>query len=277
METSNVGFRFCPTDEELINYFLKNKILGKPWLVDDKITEVSICSYEPASLPALSMIKSKDPVWYFLSPKEYKSPKKSLTKRTTPSGFWKSTGKDRKVKEGKRRDGLVIGIKKTLVYHEGKSSNAVPTPWIMHEYHITCLPLADQGNVRDIPSGSNSTKPGHYLVISDSNTVEATNTPPQVEQAGQESLSDFSVNDVTMLMNEQEDLCPWDTLCPIPNTLFIDNNDNTKVQLQTTCLARNDDEDLGAFTQIESLLADHQEFITQENCEEYMLKWSCLL
>ncbi|CDY59815.1 BnaA09g51630D [Brassica napus] len=267
METSNVGFRFCPTDEELINYFLKNKILGKPWLVDDKIREVSICSYEPASLPALSMIKSKDLVWYFLSPKEYKSPKKSLTKRTTPSGFWKSTGKDRKIKEDKRRDGVVIGIKKTLVYHEGKSSNAVPTPWIMHEYHITCLPLADQstyvicklfykGNVGDIPSGSNSTKPSHYLVISDSNTVEATNTPPQVEQAGQESLSGFSVNDVTMLMNEQEDLSPWDTLCPIPNTLFIDNNDNTK---------------------IESLLADHQEFITQENFEEYMLKWSCLL
>lgn len=95
-------------------------------------------------IAALSMIKSKDPVWYFLSPKEYKSPKKSLTKRTTPSGFWKSTGKDRKVKEEKRRDGIVIGIKKTLVYHEGKSSNAVPTPWIMHEYHITCLPLADQ-------------------------------------------------------------------------------------------------------------------------------------
>ena len=46
-----MGFRFCPTDEELINYFLKNKILGKPWLVDDKIREVSICSYEPASLP----------------------------------------------------------------------------------------------------------------------------------------------------------------------------------------------------------------------------------
>lgn len=95
-------------------------------------------------IAALSMIKSKDLVWYFLSPKEYKSPKKSLTKRTTPSGFWKSTGKDRKIKEDKRRDGVVIGIKKTLVYHEGKSSNAVPTPWIMHEYHITCLPLADQ-------------------------------------------------------------------------------------------------------------------------------------
>ncbi|KAJ0265149.1 NAC domain-containing protein [Hirschfeldia incana] len=281
METIKVGFRFCPTDEELINYFLKNKIQGKPWLVDDTIREVSICSCEPASLPALSMIKSKDHVWYFLSPKEYKSPKKSQTKRTTPSGFWKSTGKDRKVRGDKRRNGVVIGNKKTLVYHEGKSSNAVPTPWVMHEYHITSLPPADQsyvickifykGNVRDIPSGSNSKEASQYLVLNDSNSVGATNTPPQVEQAGQENLSGFSMNGVTMLMNEQEDLCAWDALCPIPNTLFIDNNDNTNVQLQAPCLAQDNDEDLGVLTHIESLFTDHQEFLMQENSEENMI------
>lgn len=95
-------------------------------------------------IAALSMIKSKDPVWYFISPKEYTSPKKNVTKRTTPSGFWKVTGNDRKVKEEKRRNGVVIGIKKTLVYHEGNSSNAARTPWTMHEYHITCLPYVTQ-------------------------------------------------------------------------------------------------------------------------------------
>lgn len=95
-------------------------------------------------IAALSMIKSKDPVWYFISPKEYTSPKKNVTKRTTPSGFWKVTGNDRKVKEEKRRNGVVIGIKKTLVYHEGNSANAARTPWTMHEYHITCLPYVTQ-------------------------------------------------------------------------------------------------------------------------------------
>lgn len=60
-------------------------------------------------------------------------------KRTTGSGFWKPTGVDRKIRD-KRGNGVVIGFKKTLVYHEGKGPNGVRTPWAMHEYHITCLP-----------------------------------------------------------------------------------------------------------------------------------------
>lgn len=79
-------------------------------------------------IAALSTIKSKYHVWYFLSPKEYTSTKKNVTKRTTPSGFWKSTGNDRNVRKDKRKNGVVIGTKKTLVYHEGKSSSAVRTP-----------------------------------------------------------------------------------------------------------------------------------------------------
>ncbi|KAG2330965.1 hypothetical protein Bca52824_002145 [Brassica carinata] len=263
METSKVGFRFCPTDVELIKYYLKNKIQGKSWLVDDTIREVKICSYKPASLPALSMIKSKDLVWYFISPKEYTSPKKNVRKRTTPSGFWKATGKDRNVKEDKRRNSVVIGIKKTLVYYEHKSSNAVRTPWTMHEYHITCLPLLDgrtyvickifyKGNVEDIQSGS---------------IVGAANTPPLVEQTGEENISGFSV---TMLMNKKEDICPWDVLYPIPN-----------MQLQAPFLVQDDDDFLGALTHVnrkhvDFLFTDDQELIvTQENCEEYMLKWLC--
>lgn len=51
MEKNLVGYRFSPTGEELINYYLKNKNLDKPWLVDDAINEINICAHDPESLP----------------------------------------------------------------------------------------------------------------------------------------------------------------------------------------------------------------------------------
>lgn len=47
-----VGFRFHPTDEELINHYLKNKIVGQESLVQF-IPQVDICKYEPWELPGM--------------------------------------------------------------------------------------------------------------------------------------------------------------------------------------------------------------------------------
>lgn len=44
------GFRFSPTDEELISYYLKMKMEGSEKSVEI-IPEVEICRYEPWDLP----------------------------------------------------------------------------------------------------------------------------------------------------------------------------------------------------------------------------------
>ncbi|KAF2594671.1 hypothetical protein F2Q70_00045447 [Brassica cretica] len=218
MEKNLVGYRFSPTGEELINHYLKNKILDKPWLVDEAISEINICAYNPEDLPSLSKLESKDPVWYFFTPREYTAPKKKGTKRTTPSGFWKVTGPDTKVRE-KRGYSVVIGIKKPLVYFLGRSANGVKTRWVVYEYQTTSLPPNQRNYVickvmyKDVDGnglyGNNSNELNHSIV-SASNTARVINTTtPEVEQPREEDFY-MSRDDLANPLNEQDDPSPFD-------------------------------------------------------------------
>ncbi|KAL8129976.1 hypothetical protein V2J09_019131 [Rumex salicifolius] len=122
------GFRFSPTDEELILFYLKKKVDGYNQSVE-VINEVDICKHEPWDLPAKSIIKS-DHEWFFFSPRGKKYPNGSQSKRATEIGYWKATGKERSVKSGPE----AIGTKRTLVFHIGRAPKGERTAWIMHEY-----------------------------------------------------------------------------------------------------------------------------------------------
>ncbi|GAB4824645.1 hypothetical protein Ancab_007517 [Ancistrocladus abbreviatus] len=122
------GFRFSPTDEELILYYLKKKVEGFDKCVEI-IPELDICNYEPWDLPAMSIIKS-DREWFFFSPRGKKYPSGSQSRRATEIGYWKATGKERGVKSGSD----LVGTKRTLVFHIGRAPKGERTEWIMHEY-----------------------------------------------------------------------------------------------------------------------------------------------
>ncbi|KAG8663678.1 hypothetical protein MANES_01G238300v8 [Manihot esculenta] len=139
-----VGFRFHPTDEEIIGYYLKHKMNGKDSLVNHIIGEIDLCQCEPSDIPELCLISSNDKVWYFFNRPDYKYSNSKRANRMTRAGFWKITGKIRYVKAGDT--GEEIGSKRSLVfYSKVHDSKPLRTNWVIHEYQSTNI-LAHQSH-----------------------------------------------------------------------------------------------------------------------------------
>ncbi|XP_059434357.1 protein NTM1-like 9 [Corylus avellana] len=130
------GFRFCPTDQELVNYFLRSKITGINHQALHFIPQLDhdFFKWEPWDLPESSGLPTKDEEWFFFSPRHRNG---NRMNRATNAGYWKVVGKDQKIWSG----GSLIGRKKILLFYLGSTSNAKITDWVMHEYHATLKEL----------------------------------------------------------------------------------------------------------------------------------------
>ncbi|KAL3731989.1 hypothetical protein ACJRO7_028782 [Eucalyptus globulus] len=138
------GFRFHPTDEELVIYYLKRKMCGKSFRFD-VIADVDIYKTEPWDLAGKSKLKTRDQEWYFFSALDRKYANGARMNRATSSGYWKATGNDRNVQHESR----VVGLKKTLVFHSGRAPEGKRTNWVMHEYRLVEEELEKCGNYKD--------------------------------------------------------------------------------------------------------------------------------
>ncbi|MCO5607905.1 hypothetical protein L7F22_062107 [Adiantum nelumboides] len=126
------GFRFHPTDEELVDYYLKKKVESQR--IDlDVIREIDLYKIEPWDLQERCRIGSTDQdEWYFFSHKDKKYPTGTRTNRATAAGFWKATGRDKAIYSKHK----LVGMRKTLVFYRGRAPNGQKTDWIMHEYRL---------------------------------------------------------------------------------------------------------------------------------------------
>ncbi|KAL4588497.1 hypothetical protein LXL04_001388 [Taraxacum kok-saghyz] len=131
------GFRFCPTDEELVVHFLQRKASLLPYH-PDIIPDLDLYPYDPWDLDDFfpdmhgygwvagkAMVEGKK--WYYYS--------RRTQNRITENGYWKAWGCDEQIvssSSSKR-----VGVKKYYVFHIGEAPEGVKTNWIMQEFRLS--------------------------------------------------------------------------------------------------------------------------------------------
>ncbi|CAA6672159.1 unnamed protein product [Spirodela intermedia] len=124
------GFRFHPTDEELLLHYLVHKVSDSGF-TGRAIADVDLNRCEPWDLPG----KDGGEGVVLLQPAGQEVPTGVRRNRATEAGYWKTTGKDKEIFSGATSLELV-GMKKTL-----------KTNWVMHEYRL--LPKSTSKNRND--------------------------------------------------------------------------------------------------------------------------------
>lgn len=162
------GFRFHPTDEELIIHYLKQKASpssNPPILI---IADVNIYKFNPWELPGTPFWSSDlisyftvikylfiqaiyfvscffwlflidkaffgENEWFFFSPRDKKYPNGTRPNRAAASGYWKATGTDKPIISSVGSQ--CLGMKKALVFYKGHPPKGVKTDWMMTEYML---------------------------------------------------------------------------------------------------------------------------------------------
>ncbi|KAF1866786.1 hypothetical protein Lal_00018171 [Lupinus albus] len=121
------GFRFHPKDEELVSHYLMKKVIHND---SSLLIHVDLNKCEPWDIPQTACVGGKE--WYFYTQRDRKYATGLRTNRATGSGYWKATGKDRTI----HLKGTLIGMRKTLVFYQGRAPKGTKTEWVMHEFRI---------------------------------------------------------------------------------------------------------------------------------------------
>ncbi|KAJ9702731.1 hypothetical protein PVL29_004454 [Vitis rotundifolia] len=124
------GYRFNPTDAEIIVFYLKKKVDHQP-LPPNKIIEVNLYAYDPEELAARYKPSGNDE-WFYFTPRDRKYRNGQRPNRSVEGGYWKATGADKEIKFEDR----TVGYRKVLVFYRGSPPKGVKTNWIMHEFRV---------------------------------------------------------------------------------------------------------------------------------------------
>ncbi|XP_057767557.1 NAC domain-containing protein 83-like [Salvia miltiorrhiza] len=124
------GFRFEPTEEEIVFQYLSRKTFSHP-LPALVIPEMDVFSLDPWQLAG----DSSEDMYFFSNSMGDESERE----RATASGFWKANAAPKQIHNSWKRM-RIVGIRKSFVFY---MRSGVSTHWIMHQY---CIALSQQNN-----------------------------------------------------------------------------------------------------------------------------------
>ncbi|KAH7512194.1 hypothetical protein FEM48_Zijuj12G0064700 [Ziziphus jujuba var. spinosa] len=140
MEDLPPGFRFYPTEEELVSFYLHSKLEGTRedlnHVMDRVIPVLDIYDYNPWDLPLLSgeLCRGDPEQCFFFIERQESEARGGRPNRLTSTGYWKATGSPNNIYSS---DNRIIGVKRTMVFYIGRAPSGRKTEWKMNEYKAT--------------------------------------------------------------------------------------------------------------------------------------------
>nr|CAB3481563.1 unnamed protein product [Digitaria exilis] len=131
------GFRFRPTDEEVVVQYLRRKAFGVPLPAAVIPVVRHLYSLDPWDIPITSADDdaSEEGDKYFFAVRPATG-----GARATASGRWKPAGKEKAVVLPRPCGGgsLLVGVKRvmTFVPRRNKKAESLAAGWVMHEYRL---------------------------------------------------------------------------------------------------------------------------------------------
>ncbi|KAI3471791.1 hypothetical protein Pfo_028444 [Paulownia fortunei] len=127
------GFRFYPTEEELVSFYLHNKLNGTRPVIDRIIPVLDIYDYNPWDLPQLGgeHCPADGEQWFFFIPRQKKRKPAEEGLTGLLLGVTESNWLSGRCLSSQNR---VIGRKRTMVFYVGRAPSGRKTVWKMNEY-----------------------------------------------------------------------------------------------------------------------------------------------
>ncbi|KAI5014173.1 hypothetical protein ZWY2020_055563 [Hordeum vulgare] len=183
------GFRFYPSDQELVCHYLYKKVTNER-ASQGTLVEVDLHAREPWELPA-SGTSSASGTASTRRGRAPTAPPRPATGRPPARTVVRSPSTR-----------AVVGMRKTLVFYQGRAPNGTKTSWVMHEFRLDSPHLppredwvlcrvfqkqkvdGDQDNARSSsPTFAGSSQPAPELPVMDAGNDQMTGfAPPRQEE-----------------------------------------------------------------------------------------------